>query len=139
MQYSRCNQLRKRGGDSRIPTVRNCRFHIQIKVVLHAFLKLFEFSCSSIKRTNGGHGTNRRLGQGISICQLKKKVRPTMHQNKERINTNSKRTLVCITFVRLRMNIPYHFDKIVIAGTEIKAKMESCHDNLNMKISTPIA
>ena len=48
-------------------------------------------------------------------------------------------SLVCMTFVRLRTKLPYHFDKIVIAGTEINAKIESCQDKTNMKIKTPIA
>jgi hypothetical protein len=44
-----------------------------------------------------------------------------------------------MTFVKFRINCPYHFDKRVMAGTEIKARIESCHDTMNIKIKTPTA
>ena len=37
------------------------------------------------------------------------------------------------------MKFPYHFDNTVIAGTEMNARMDNCHETTNMKISTPIA
>lgn len=48
-------------------------------------------------------------------------------------------TLVCMTLVKLRINCPYHLDKTVMAGTEMKARMDNCHDTMNIKIKTPMA
>lgn len=47
-------------------------------------------------------------------------------------------SLLCINFVRLRTNSPYHLERTVMTGTLIKAKIESCHDTMNMKMRTPI-
>lgn len=45
---------------------------------------------------------------------------------------------VCMTLVRLRTKLPYHFDRTVITGTLINANNDSCHDTININISTPI-
>ncbi len=45
---------------------------------------------------------------------------------------------VCITFVRPLTKFPYHFERMVITGTLMKARIESCHDTMNIKIRTPM-